>query len=78
MAWVAVLIQVAISVGTAVVSYALSPKPDDSTTTNRMGRPVAQDGMVIPVLFGPALIRDVNVLGYGDVSSHAIIANGGK
>ena len=78
MAWAAFLVQLAISVGTAVVSYAMSPKPDDTTTTNRIGRPVAQDGMIIPVLFGPALIKDVNVLGFGDVSTHAIIANGGK
>jgi len=72
------LVQLAIMVGTSVVSYALSPKPEDTTTANRLGRPTAQDGMVIPVVFGPAVIKDVCVLGFGDISTHAIIANGGK
>lgn len=78
MAWPALVIQLAISVVSAAVSYAMSPKPEDTTATNRAGRPLAKDGMVIPMVFGPALIKDVNVLGFGDVSSHAIIANGGK
>lgn len=72
------LVQLAIMVGTSVVSYATAPKPEDSTTPNRLSRPTAQDGMVIPVVFGPALIKDVAVLGFGDLSTHDIIANGGK
>lgn len=72
------IVQLAIMAVSSVVSYALAPKPEDSTTANKLGRPTAQDGMVIPVVFGPCLMKDVCVLGFGDVSSHAIIANGGK
>lgn len=78
MPWPAFVIQLAISVVSAAVSYAMAPKPDDTTASNKPGRPVAKDGMIIPMVFGPALVRDVNVLGFGDVSQHAIIANGGK
>lgn len=78
MPWPAFVIQLAISVVSAAVSYAMAPKPDDTTAPNKPGRPVAKDGMIIPMVFGPALVRDVNVLGFGDVSQHAIIANGGK
>lgn len=74
----AILVQLAVTAATAVVSYALAPKPEDAVTANRMGRPAARDGMVIPVVFGPATLRDSCVLGFGDTSTHEIIANGGK
>jgi len=78
MPWPALVVQLLIAAGSAAVSYAMAPKPDDTTVSNKVGRPVAKDGMIVPALFGPALIKDVNVLGFGDVSRHAIIANGGK
>jgi len=74
----AILVQLAITAGTSVVSYAMMQKPDDTTTTNKLGRPQAKDGMIIPVVFGPALMKDSCVLGFGDTSTHEIIANGGK
>ena len=72
------VVQLAIMVASSVVSYALAPKPEDTTQANNLGRPQAKDGMIIPVVFGPCLMKDVCVLGFGDVSYHAIIANGGK
>lgn len=78
MPWPALVVQLLVSAGSAAISYAMSPKPEDSTVANKLGRPTAKDGMIIPALFGPALIKDVNVLGFGDLSKHAIIANGGK
>lgn len=72
------LAQLAIMVGTSIVSYALAPSPEDSVTANKLGRPQAKDGMVIPVVFGPALMKDICVLGFGAATTHAIIANGGK
>lgn len=78
MPWPALVIQLAIAVVSAAVSYAMAPKPDGTTASNKPGRPVAKDGMIIPMVFGPVLVREVNVLGFGDVSQHAIIANGGK
>ncbi len=74
----AILTQLAIAAATSVVSYALAPKPEDAVTANKMGRPSARDGMIIPVVFGPATLRDSCVLGFGDTSTHEIIMNGGK
>lgn len=72
------VIQLGLALVTSAISYAMSPKPEDTTQPNKMGRPTAQDGMVIPVVFGPFLIKDCAVLAIGDDTTHAIIANGGK
>ena len=72
------VIQIGIALASAAISYATAPKPDDSTSPNKLGRPTAEDGAVIPVVFGPFLMKDLSVLAFGDTSTHEIIANGGK
>jgi len=72
------VVQLAIAVVTSVASYAMQPKPDDTTAANKLGRPQAKDGMIIPMVFGPCLIKDLAVLGFGDQSTHSIILKGGK
>lgn len=67
-----------VSVGTAVVSYALQKAPPDAKNNGIQNPPVAEDGKVIPVIFGNAHITSVNCLWYGDLSTHEIKANGGK
>lgn len=76
MAW-NFLVQLAVMAVTSVASYAMSEKPDDATTANKVGRPRAEDGMVIPVIFGPVILKDLCVIGFGDQSKHPIIYNGG-
>lgn len=78
MAIPAIVIQLAIMAATSIASYAMMDKPDDTTAPNQFGRPRVEDGMIIPVVFGPALMKDLCVLGFGDTSTHEIIANGGK
>ena len=70
MALPAVLVQLLVTAATSVASYAMMQKPDDTTTANKLGRPQAKDGMIIPVVFGPALMKDSCVLGFGDTSTH--------
>ena len=72
-----VLVAVAMSAASAALSYAAAPRPE-SSTMNLSDVPVAEDGKVIPMVFGPFRIKGVNTLGYGDRSKHGIIANGGK
>lgn len=72
------VIQLGLALASAAISYATSPKPEDTTTPNKLGRPSVEDGKVIPMVFGPFLLKDLAVLAYGDITTHDIIANGGK
>ncbi len=77
MPWPALIIQLLVSAAAAVVSYALQEKPSDALDSTK-ARPTCEDGMIIPWAFGTVTVRGVNCLWYGDVTYHAIIANGGK
>ena len=67
---------------TAVLAYALSPKPTHTTPTpatiNEFEAPTAEDGREIPVLFGTREVQGPNVVWYGDLRTEEIIARQGK
>jgi len=65
----------------AVVSYglnmALAPKPEGATA-GAMDIPSASDGGAIPVCFGTNIIKQSNIIWYGDPSTTPIKKSGGK
>ena len=73
-------VQLAILVVAAILTYALTPKPqtpppdqlsDVSVPTIEIGKPVS-------VAFGEVWVDDSNILWYGDLSSQAFSPPGGK
>lgn len=71
------LIVLAIS---AVVSYALAPKPPapKPAALSDFDIPQAEEGRPIPVVFGTVLVTGPNVVWYGDLGADAIVTKGGK
>ena len=69
-------------VATAVLAYALRPKPVNQTPTpatiEDFEAPTAEDGREIPVLFGTREVQGPNVVWYGDLRTEAIKAEVGK
>jgi hypothetical protein len=69
-------------IATAVIAYALRPKPTTSTPTPAtiadFDVPTAEDGREIPVLFGTREVQGPNVVWYGDMRTEAIKAEVGK
>lgn len=61
---------IAITVGLQVVSYLLMPKPRAGSNAIREAEaPTAEADKPISVVFGTVLIKDPNVLWYGDKST---------
>jgi hypothetical protein len=64
-----------------VVSYliqaAMAPKPKQPSV-GQMDIPVAEEGASIPVIFGTVVVKDAQVLWYGDSSTTEITSDGGK
>jgi len=64
------------------VSYALTPKSAyttaDPATIDDIQAPTASQGRSIPVLFGTRLIKNENVVWYGDLKTKAVKKKGGK
>ena len=67
---------VALWVATAVLAYALRPKPVHQTpkpaTIDEFDVPVAEEGKEIPVLFGTREVTGPNVVWYGDLATKKI------
>jgi hypothetical protein len=63
-------------IATAVIAYALRPKPTHTTPTpatiEDFDVPTAEDGREIPVLFGTREVQGPNVVWYGDMRTEAI------
>lgn len=81
MAWfVAALISLGVSVGMAVLSYLLQPKPPGVAAAgfDDFEVPTAEEGREIPVLFGTRDITGANVVWYGNLRNKAIKKKGGK
>lgn len=71
---------VAVFVAALVVSYSLTPKPQNAKPSG-LGDfkvPTAEEGREIPVLFGTRDIEGPNVVWYGDLRTVAIKKKGGK
>lgn len=62
------------------VSAALAPKPPKpkQASLSDFDVPVAEQGRAIPVVFGTVVLKDPNVLWYGDLRTTAIQEKGGK
>lgn len=64
-----------------IVSYALqaamAPKPQ-KPTPGKLDTPTAQEGDSIPVVFGTVVIKQSNIIWYGDARTVAIRSKGGK
>lgn len=62
------------------VAYAIfGPKPKVPDATVQTGQaPTAQEGRPIPVVFGTVLVRDPNIVYYGDLYTRPIKSSGGK
>ena len=73
-------VQLAILVVAAILSYALTPKPQTTPpdTLSDVSVPTIEIGKPVSVAFGDVWIDDSNVLWYGDLSSQPIHASGGK
>jgi hypothetical protein len=63
-----------------VVSYAMIPKPETQPPAGLgdIQVPTAEEGREIPVLFGTRFVNSPNVVYYGNLSSVAVKASGGK
>lgn len=64
----------------ALVSAALAPKPSTPKPASLadFDVPTAEEDREIPVVFGTVTITGPNVIWYGNLSSEAIRAKGGK
>lgn len=73
-------VQIAIMVVSALLSYALAPKPvqPPKPSLQDFDFPTAEEGRAIPVVFGTVWISGPNVLWYGDLDTEAIKVKGGK
>jgi len=62
------------------VSAALAPKPPKPkpASLEDFDIPVAEQGRPIPVVFGTVILKDPNVMWYGDLRTTAIQEKGGK
>ena len=68
------------AIAVVALTYALAPKPQNTPPVDfdQFNAPTAEEGRVIPVLFGCREITGANVVWYGDLGSTAIKSKGGK
>ena len=73
-------VQIAIWVITTVIGMMLAPKPPKpaAPTPGNLDVPVAESGKPISVLFGTRVIRQANVVWYGDVKTTEIRQSSGS
>ena len=76
-AWVNFLIQLAVMLVAALISYAMRPKPKDSPVA-KASVPVTEDGKSIRRIYGEVWIDDSIVLGFKQTGTTPIKAKGGK
>lgn len=73
-------VQAALFIVSAVISYALAPKPPKPrpAALSDFDAPTAEEGRPIPVVFGTVWLRGPNVLWYGDLRAEPIKKGGKK
>lgn len=71
---------VIIMIVSAVLSYALAPKPPTPKppALEDFDAPTAEDGRAIMMIFGDVYVDDPNLISYGDLRTVPIKAKGGK
>ncbi len=70
---------VIIFIATLAVSIALAPRPPEPKPAglSDINVPTAEPGRPVPIIFGTVIIKDPNVVWYGDLSTTEI-KKGGK
>lgn len=78
--WPAWVIYTIITVVSAGIAIALSPKPPKPkpASIEDFQIPTSEEGRPLPVIFGTVRVRGPNVLWYGDLWTVAIRESGGK
>lgn len=73
-------VQLIVLIVSAVLSYALRPKPKGpaADTLDQVPIPTVEVGKPVGVVFGEVWIDDSNVLWYGDLGTQPIYSSGGK
>lgn len=73
-AFINIAVQIGIMIVSALLSYALAPKPKPPkpASITDFDVPTAQEGREIPVIFGTVWVTGPNVLWYGDLRSSPI------
>ena len=71
--------EIAVLIVTAILSYALRPKPQVTPpdTLSDVSVPTIEIGKPVGVAFGEVWVDDSNILWYGDLSSQPIYATSG-
>lgn len=79
-AWINIVVQIGIMIVSALLSYALAPKPKPPkpASITDFDVPTAQEGREIPVIFGTVWVTGPNVLWYGDLGTAPIKKKSGK
>ena len=67
---ISLLVQIAVAIVINIVAYVLMPKPKGPKpeAAAQMENPTAEAGKPIPVVFGTMLIKEVNIIWFGDKS----------
>jgi len=60
------LVQLAIGLGLSLLAYALIPKPKNTLEVSEMEFPDNSVGKPIPVVFGTVIVKDPNIIWYGE------------
>ena len=71
-------VQIGIMIVSALISYALRPKPEAQppAALEDFQAPTAEEGRPIPVIFGEVLVESPNVVWFGHLKSVARYASG--
>jgi len=77
MGWEYLFYAVVMSVVSYAIQIAMAPKPD-KPKAGQLDVPTADSGGPIPVVFGTNIIKQSNVVWFGDASTTAIKKKGGK
>lgn len=77
LAWINFLVQLAIMIVSALISYALAPKPKDAEVA-KANVPVAEEGKGIERVYGTVWFEDPFILGFKQLGTIPIKAKGGK
>lgn len=79
-AYVNFIVQAVIMIVAIIIAVALAPKPPQPkpAALADFDAPTAEEGKPYCKVFGEAIVRDPNVLWYGDLSSEPIRKKGGK
>ncbi len=75
--WVNFVWQLVAMIASALISYALRPKPKEPEVV-KANIPVAEDGKGIEIVFGEVWIEDPFILGFKQLGQIPIKAKGGK